>query len=82
MLYVEWKTKTDRDSTRVTISINDPLKPEIEDVADVSDIKTITGTIITAYADGKTIKIPSQQDLKDTLERFFVTILEDKRIFL
>ena len=77
---VEWKTKTDRDSTRVTISINDPLKPEIEDDADVSDIKTITGTIFTAYADGKTIKIPSQQDLKDTLERFFVTILEDKRI--
>lgn len=77
---VEWKTKTDKDSTRVTINIDNPLKPEIEDDVDASDIKTKTGTIFTAYANGKTVKIPPQQELKEILERFFLTIIEDKRV--
>ena len=77
---VEWKTKTNKDSTRVTINIDNPLKPEIEDDVDASDIKTKTGTIFTAYANGKTVKIPPQQELKEILERFFLTIIEDKRV--
>lgn len=77
---VEWKTKTDKDSTKVTINCNAPLKPEIEDNADVAEITTNTGTIFTAYSNGKTIKLPSDQCIKEELERFFLTIIEDKNI--
>lgn len=77
---VEWKTKTNTDSTIIKLKSDSPLEPEITDNAVIPELKSDTGTVFIAYPNGKDVKLPKNDILKNILERFFLTIIEDKNI--
>lgn len=75
---LEWKTKTKKGHCVIEANINDPQKITVND----DDIKEIhdTGTIFTAYANEQNIDLPKIDKLKKSLEKYFLTIIQDKRI--
>lgn len=79
---VEWKTKTATESTIIKTTIEDPLNLEIIDNADIPEVTSPTGTVFTAYTNGKDLKLPKIALLKESLERYFLTTLQDKRVFI
>lgn len=76
---IVWDTKTATESTRIKINIDTPYAPEITDNPDDLEVITNMGTICTVYVNGaKPIKFI--QNLKEDLERFFLTRIQDKDI--
>lgn len=76
---IVWDTKTATESTRIKINIDTPYAPEITDNPEDLSVTTTTGTVCTVYMNGaKPYKfVPN---LKEELERFFLTRIQDKDI--
>ncbi|MBE6455309.1 MAG: hypothetical protein E7014_02530 [Alphaproteobacteria bacterium] len=79
--HVEWISKR-ADSTTCKIMGNymEPQKFKYINNCDTPEITSRSGTIFTAYADDRNIKLPNHDKLKENLERHFVTIVDDSRI--
>lgn len=77
---VEWVSKTKDSSCKIIGNYNDPQRFQYTTEYDASFIKTETGTIFTAYANDRDIKLYEHDKLKYSLERHFITVIEDERI--
>ena len=78
---VEWLSKRE-DGTSCKIMGNraEPQKFQYINNCEVSAIKSSKGTIFTAYANDRDIKLPEHDKLKSDLERHFITVVDDERI--
>ena len=76
---LEWKTKTSKTNTIITLNITEPQRFKITDNAHLSEITSLTGTIFTATSCER-IKLPSIEKLKEHLEKFFLTIVDNEQI--
>ncbi len=77
---VEWLSKReDGTSCKIIGNYAEPQKFKYINDCDVSIIKSF-GTIFTAYANDRDIKLPEHDKLKSELERHFITIVDDERI--
>ncbi len=78
---VVWLSKReDGTSCKIMGNYTEPQKFKYINDCDVSVIKSSKGTIFTAYANDRDIKLPEHDKLKSELERHFITIVDDERI--
>lgn len=72
---IEWKSKTTDNSTIIVGRDTNPQAFEIKNGETLTEIATETGTLFTAYVNGKNINLPSFENLKADLERHFLTVI-------
>lgn len=78
---VEWISKrADGTSCKIMGNYAEPQKFRYINDCDASAIQFSQGTIFTAYANDRDIKLPEHDKLKSELERHFITIVDDERI--
>lgn len=77
---VEWLTKTKDSTSQVIGEEATPQKFKYVNGIDSSIIRGVTGTIFTALANGRTIKLPKPDELKEKLEKHFLTVIDDARV--
>lgn len=76
---LEWKTKTAKASTIISANIDSPQDFTIIDNARLPEITAQTGTIFTA-TNCEQVKLPSMEVLKERLEKYFLTVVDDTRV--
>jgi len=76
---LEWKTKTTKASTVISANIDNPQAFTIVDNTNLPEIATQTGTIFTA-TNCQQVKLPSLDVLKERLEKYFLTVVDDTRV--
>lgn len=76
---LEWKTKTAKASTIISANIASPQDFTIIDNANLPEITAQTGTIFTA-TNCEQVKLPSMEVLKERLEKYFLTVVDDTRV--
>ncbi len=78
---VEWLSRReDGTSCKIMGNYAEPQKFKYINDCDVSAFKFSKGTLFTAYANDRDIKLPEHDKLKSDLERHFITIVDDNRI--
>lgn len=88
---LEWKSKTSEGTHKIKLNINSPQQLQLERVNDIPEILSPTGTVFVAYANGKSLNFQLQknekynferimENIRNSLEGSFLTILQDPRI--
>jgi len=77
---VEWHSKELSHKSIITMDLERPFEVIVKPVSSIEAIKTRTGTLVKVYVDGKLTNLPNDTVLKERLEKYFLTVIEDKHV--